>query len=334
VAKRLKQASNEVLEIYKGNEMKSGLTLATIFLVTLLAGCAGVKVAENGDSTKTVTSNEGTSLNGGWNTAAASASSKAQEICKSSGKVAVFLNESREGAVGWTRLSSTITFKCVDDIEKLLQAASERYEGKIRANSELEPISKNVELIRVPESSVPFGIASNNNYPTADEAKVIAKWASIRDEFLTEERAINAANPPNGNVIQQANQGKLRSFNLELGAKVSELIVALYQGKLTYGEFAQKRYEIAHQLNTAARNFYTAILEKDREMQIRQQNTAEQQVANNLAAWGAYMQGVNSRPVQIAPTLQPIQMNNPSPARLQTNCTSQKLGSVVTTACN
>jgi hypothetical protein len=305
-----------------------------IFLVSTLVGCAGVKVTENSDSTKTVTSNEGTSLNGGWNTAALSAANKAKEICNSSGQIAVFLNESREGAVGWTRLSSAITFKCAANVNQLIQEAGQRYESRVKTATELEPISKNIELNRKPETAVPFEIASNTSYPTSEEAKVIAKWALIRDEYLKEVQSINSDNPPTGSAIQQANEAKLRSFNYELQAKINELIVTLYQGKLTYGEFAQKRYEISTQLVAASRSFYTALLEKDRDMQIKQQSIAEQQAAKNLAAWGAYMQTVNSRPVQIAPLPQPIQIINPSPVRLQTNCTSQRIGGTVTTNCN
>jgi len=307
----------------------------TLFIfASLLIGCAGVKVTENNDSTKTAISNEGTSLNGGWNTASASATNKAREICNASGQIAVFLNESREGAVGWTRLSSAVTFKCVENVYKLVDEAYQRYKTRVNQNTDLEPIAKKIELTRQTESPVPFEISSNNNYPTPDEAKVIAKWASIRDEYLKEEQSIFTANQPTGNSLQQANETKLRSFRFEINARSSELIVALHQGKLTYGEFAQKRYEISNQLLSASRTFYSALLEKDRDIQIKQQSVAEQQAANNLAAWGAYMQSVNSRPVQIASPVQQIQITNPSSVRLQTNCTSQRIGGMVSTNCN
>jgi len=44
---------------------------------------------------------------------------------------------------------------------------------------------------------------------------------------------------------------------------VSELIVAVYQAKLTYGEFAQKRYEIARDTPAAERQYREAVLIAD-----------------------------------------------------------------------
>jgi hypothetical protein len=88
------------------------------------------------------------------------------------------------------------------------------------------------------------------------------------------------------------------SFGREEGARVGELVVALYQQKLTYGEFAHKRYEITRDANSAELAFRQSELNADRQRQVQAQQLAQQQFANNLAAWSVYMQSVNARQPQ------------------------------------
>jgi hypothetical protein len=55
------------------------------------------------------------------------------------------------------------------------------------------------------------------------------------------------------------------AFGDEITGKVSALIVALYQRKLTYGEFAQKRYEFSRDGAAAEREFRQAALIADQQ---------------------------------------------------------------------
>jgi hypothetical protein len=166
------------------------------------------------------------------------------------------------------------------------------------ATPELDPIRHKVELYRdVADVAPPFEIASNDTFPTDFERTVIAKWATLRDECL---RRSNAAStiPPSATAMQVAFIQQQRSFGKEVAARVSELIVALYQQKLTYGEFAHKRYEIGRDGAAAELAFRQSALENDQQRQIQAQQLAQQQFANNLAVWSAYMQAVNARQPQ------------------------------------
>jgi hypothetical protein len=89
----------------------------------------------------------------------------------------------------------------------------------------------------------PFEIAANDTFPTPPERTAIAAWATLRDDCLKQTRAAAlvpaAANPLQAVFVQQD-----QSFLNEAEAHVSELVLALYRAKLTYGEFADKRHEI------------------------------------------------------------------------------------------
>ncbi len=58
----------------------------------------------------------------------------------------------------------------------------------------------------------------------------------------------------------------------------------------------------------------------DRDAQMRAEQIAQQQLQNNLSAWSSYMQSVNAR--------------QPQTINLKSNCTTSKIGNVVTTNCN
>ncbi|WP_124529491.1 hypothetical protein [Burkholderia sp. Bp8991] len=76
------------------------------------------------------------------------------------------------------------------------------------------------------------------------------------------------------------------SFGAEAEAKVSELVVALYQQKLTYGEFAQRRYAISTAAASAARQYREARLLQDEDRQLQAQQLANQQLENSHERMG------------------------------------------------
>jgi hypothetical protein len=162
----------------------------------------------------------------------------------------------------------------------------------------LDPIRHKVELYRGSDNAAPpFEIASNDTFPTNAERGVIAKWASLRDECVRRSKALLTM-PPAATNMQVAFIQQQRSFFLESGARVGELIVVLYQQKLTYGEFAHKRYEITRDAAAAELAFRQSTLDRDQQRQMQAQQLAQQQFANNLAAWSVYMQSVNARQPQ------------------------------------
>ena len=212
----------------------------------------------------------------------------------------------------------------IADIRKQLQAAAKQCEMDMKS-PDLDLIRSKVELFRaVDEAPPPFEIASNDTFPTPGDRRVIAEWASIRDECLRRRNAISyipaSATPLQATVLQQ-----LHAFSDEAAGRVSELIIDLYQAKLTYGEFAQKRYEIAKAQATAERQFRESALVADQQRQVEAQQLAQQQFQNNLVALNAYMQSVSAR--------QPQTVYLQGNVNIKANCTSQKLGSFVNTSC-
>jgi hypothetical protein len=163
----------------------------------------------------------------------------------------------------------------------------------LSASPEVDPIRNKVELFKDSYDPAPFEIASNDTFPTEPERVAIAKWASGRDACLKRYSAIYVV-PPSATVRQRLFIEQEMSFGKEANARVGDLIVALYQQRLTYAEFAHRRYEILHDANVAETAFAQAVLEKNAELQLQ----AKQQFANSLAAWASYMQAVNARQPQ------------------------------------
>jgi hypothetical protein len=80
----------------------------------------------------------------------------------------------------------------------------------------------------------------------------------------------------------------------EATANIGELIVSLYQQKLTYGEFAQKRYWISSQASAAELAYRQSVLDRDEQRRLE----AQQQFAATLTGWGNYIQAVEARQPQ------------------------------------
>ncbi len=211
-----------------------------------------------------------------------------------------------------------------DALRSQVQSENAQCASEVQS-SDLDIIRQKIELFRESaDAPVPFAIASNDTFPTEPERTAIAKWATIRDECNKRADAISnagvAANPLQATILQQD-----RAFRQEVTARVGLLIVVLYQAKLTYGEFAQKRYEIDRDGAAAERQFRAATLIAEHDRQLQGQQLAQQQFQNNLIVWSSYMQAVNAR--------QPQTVHIDGSVRVQANCASQRLGDAVTTNC-
>ncbi|RKF36727.1 hypothetical protein [Paraburkholderia fungorum] len=139
---------------------------------------------------------------------------------------------------------------------------------------------------------------------------------------MERERAVNPM-APNATPLDESFIKQEMAFGLEAEAKVSELVVSLYQQKLTYGEFAQRRYAIGKEAVTAGRQYQEARMLQDQARQLQAQQLANQQFANSINAWANYMQAVNARQPQT------VHLTSPS-----VHCTSTSLGNTVNTNCN
>jgi len=301
--------------------MKKLLILMLVFLI--LSGCASDSIKKQAGNDTYTSSVAYFAMNGGWNKATPEAVQKAMDYCSLQSRVYQFINENRSGVIGFTPLQSTITFVCREDINALLKTSGTEYKIDLEKNKDLDLIRNKIELFRDSDSAPPFEIATNNNFPNSSEKEVIAKWAKIREiKVKKDDDIIKRYSIPPANASQSLYIEQINAFNKEVNGKISELIAALYQAKLTYGEFAQKRYEISSAMDKARREYKAAMLIQDRELQTKNAQLALQQQQNNLIAWSSYMQSVNSR--------------QPETIRMQTpiQCNSTKIGNSVQTNCN
>ena len=223
---------------------------------------------------------------------------EAGKYCQAQNKDIVVKNVTSNNMQPMFPGSATINFECIaHNAVSPLREAIEECKLEI-ASPELDPIQHKVELYRaVWDAPPPFEMASNESYPTDLERQAISKWATMRDVCIARQRSIPRV-PASATAIQATTIEQDAAFGDEVAGKVSALIVALYQGKLTYGEFAQKRYEFGRDGAAAEREFRQATLISDQQRAIQAQQIAQQSFQNRLLAWSAYLQAVNSRAPQ------------------------------------
>jgi len=161
---------------------------------------------------------------------------------------------------------------------------------------ELDPIRHKVQLYREPgDEPLPFEIATNDTFPTSEDRPVIAKWASLRDECIRRFEAVPAV-PEGANQTQTAVAKTMRSLVEQTAGDLTELIICLYQQKLTYVEFGRKNQEIGKALGA----FSLAITQVgagggNTQHQLEDLQTAQQQFTDTLDAFGKYVHTVSAR---------------------------------------
>lgn len=182
----------------------------------------------------------------------------------------------------------------------------------------LNPIRAKVELLRVsPEAPVPFAIAANADFPTEPERAAIARWAEIRDACSRREAAAPEAE---GSALTAAQLRADRKFAADAEAQIALLVVALYQLKMSYGEFAQKRFEIGRAADAARIQYREAAQSQDWARRFQMEQAVVSRMQNNLTEWALYTQSVNARPQR--------------PTAKQISCLSQKYFLTMAISCD
>jgi hypothetical protein len=182
-----------------------------------------------------------------------------------------------------------------DAIAASFKASREECKASV-ATPELEPIRHKVELVREEgDQPLPFEIATNDNFPTSDDRPVIARWATLRDECIRRMEQLQYI-PAGATELQITMLKQLRSFVQQVTGDETELIIGLYQQKLTYGEFGRKRYEVGK----AAQAFTRAIQEagtasNNTQQQLLDLQGAQQQFTDTIDAFSKYVQAVQAR---------------------------------------
>lgn len=164
------------------------------------------------------------------------------------------------------------------------------------ATPELDPIRQKVEFWRGTEDGpLPFEIAVNDSFPTAEERPVIAKWASLRDACLQHMQDLPYV-PPGASALQTTVLKQMRSFGQQVSSDITELTISLYQQKLTYGEFGRKRYEIAKSQGTFALAFQQAAVGSENTQHVLEDlQSAQTQFTDTLEAFAKYVRTVSAR---------------------------------------
>jgi hypothetical protein len=175
-----------------------------------------------------------------------------------------------------------------------IESIADQCREQIQADHSLDPLRNKMELWRVPTAPPPpFEIISNDTFPNDDERPLIAHWAKIADACVA--RASEQFKPPPAaNATQRVVFEQDISYSIDAYQRIQQLTLALYEQKLTYGEFAQQRYQITSQAAAAERDYRQAVIARDQQRQIQ----IAQQFSTALAAWSSYVQAVNSRQPQ------------------------------------
>jgi len=118
----------------------------------------------------------------------------------------------------------------------------------------LNAIRSKVELVKdPPDGPVPFTILTNGNTAAGAEQQAIGDWAKLIEECQAEARPLldSAPVPPEATASEVE---KLKGYVTDAWIEGAKLRVALYNGQLTYAEYASRRLSAAEDaLKTAER---------------------------------------------------------------------------------
>lgn len=291
----------------------------------VLAACGTTDVYKNPNTGVFSVASRNGIPTGGWDASTQEATQKAIEYCAERGQQYYYISEQRTGTPGFTLLKSEITFSCGTNVSEATSQLNAQCKSEME-NSGLNSIRNKVQLYRgLNDGPPPFDIVTNKNFPTPKEKEAIKLWAKIREGCAQRDDEVLASVPKSSSQTQQAYEDKQLEFHRQLQSGISALVVALYQSKLTYGEFAIKRYDFTRNVLAAEREFRAAKLQQDREIKLKAMQLALQEQQNNLVAWNTYMQSVNAR--------QPQTIRLEGSVQIKKNCSTSAYGNTASTYC-
>jgi len=231
---------------------------------------------------------------GNWDRAEHDAIARAQGFCADKGLVYRLVKEEKTGTPGATALRSTVWFRCEREFAQVTATLNADCNEQM-SDPALDPIRSKIELSgAAADAPPPFQIAADDSYPTELERQAIAKWAALRDACSARQREASRV-PPSTPPLRATYLEQANAFADQIAGKIGALTVALYQDKLTYGEFAQKRYDFARDGAAAEREFRQATLISDPQRAMQAEQLALQNFQLMLAGWNTYLQSVSAR---------------------------------------
>jgi hypothetical protein len=149
------------------------------------------------------------------------------------------------------------------------------------ATPELDPIRTKV-LLTSPPVGTPVSILSNHDLPSPAEQTAIEKWSELRDQCEAEFRVFvhSARALPRRTAFERQQIGLIYDEGLTL---IRELVLALYERRLDYGEFAARRAAASIEIQRAEQQTREAIMIADPQRRLAHLDMIFQRLRNSLA---------------------------------------------------
>ncbi|GIL38154.1 hypothetical protein TMPK1_03910 [Rhodospirillales bacterium TMPK1] len=164
-------------------------------------------------------------------------------------------------------------------VQAQLRAIGEQCAAELQ-ESKYDPIRDKIELRRgvVSTEAVPFALLVNEKTPTATEKAALSAWATQRETCLAQTWHVQRGSPPPGWSAEAWR--RWGSFIDSSVQQTTVLAAALYNGKITYAEFAKQRGEATAAAGTAQQSWVEATRIADQQRRLQEQQLAEQRYAN------------------------------------------------------
>lgn len=217
-------------------------------------------------------------------------------------------------AMGWVKTTQQELDARSEESKRFEEkkAAAKACNEGIAKNPSLQIISGKIALLGPSNQS--FAHLTNSNIPTEEEKAAISLLATEVRRCQTEQDKLFAEFPPTFKAVNHSAISALES-----------LLASLYEGKITYGEFAKMRRQVADNRESAFAQLQEEMKKNAADADARSQQIA----AQNAIAQAQASQAVSSSMMAGAALSNAFK---PTP-RLRTNCTSSAVGSSVQTNC-
>lgn len=184
--------------------------------------------------------------------------------------------------------------------------------NRLTDSAELKPIADKVGLSGVRDQS--FAMLANEALASEEEKKIIMRWGAMRDACQKGTKLYFTFWP--NNPLVPIDQGINDAGN--------QLILGLYRGALTYGQFAKLRADLFNQYQDTRRKVIAEMQAKDAEANERARR-ASLEAARLMLEQQRVINETYKPPVLTAPLIVP---------QTQTNCITTKIGNTLQTNCN
>jgi Skp family chaperone for outer membrane proteins len=187
-------------------------------------------------------------------------------------------------AIRATVLSSELVIVRAASVKEI-SVVQETRNAKARAQNCFEALSDDGDLTLIKDKvslvgagEQTFSMLVDNSKPTTEEQKALLIWGNKRDVCFKEVRkALDAQGtaPAIKNVLTSGSH------------TAQMLLIDLYNGKLTYAEFANRRQDLTQVINEAIANIQSELQKQSAEAKARADQLALQAQQNMISAYQA-----------------------------------------------